>query len=317
MKKVLITITALVISLTAFAQDKKVLNDYINTFVQEKNAATERQLDFLIKLAYDDDITKLNQERETNLKKAAASYKKIDRNIFSYAGDSKLKKITLKLFNVYKDAYANMYKTTNSLYKKKNASYNDMLKYINKLNEVEENIYNIETEFDKTVQEFVVAHKAEGFNYDNSNYILLKKITLVNKHYRELFLSYFKAADLNRIFMQAVNEKNPKMTTEARKRMIDGLNKEEEKVKNIEAFNDDDKSVNSAKKLLKFYKGLAEKDYADLEALIIRYPGWSPGDVNKHNNIIKNFQKKSIKYHGSFQSDAQALIQSVVPKKLK
>ncbi|MBU0764860.1 MAG: hypothetical protein KJ607_08500 [Bacteroidetes bacterium] len=298
------------------AEEIELAKAYIEKIYEQRIAVSKKNLEYVIESVHGNDGAVLNEKRQQVVRQLDESIAIIDKKMFSHAGDAHLKNQIYKIMEQYREVYGKDYKTALRLRESRENSFDDMKKYLDAVEIAEKKIHTAETQMNRALDEFVEKYNA-GFTRDVRLEKLIEDVTGVNEYNRKILLVYFKVINMNKDFTKAFNEKNLASATKAREAMSVGTDSLLLKLEKIGPYKDDNELNSATEKLVKFYKSSAKKTYPDLEYYLQKQRSLVGKDIEKINEITKDFARHAKKVQDDFSAATGKLLQTYIPKKIE
>lgn len=254
MKKKLFSIFALLVLVSASAQDFKTPVDYLNYISKETDLISKNTWSYTQAVAHSKNAKKIDASRKLLVKSMQNSAKKISSLKNGYKGDTEYKDQLLSYLVVSENYINDEYGKIIDLQEVAEQSYDFMEAYITARDLVNQ---KINTEVQKLNANQTLFGKKYNITITEDNSELGKKMKTSNEvfnYHTQLYLIFFKVnvTDIN--LMNAVQNKDLNAIQQNASSLEiyaeDGL----EKLKTIPPYNKDASLVNATKKALDFYK---------------------------------------------------------------
>ncbi len=302
------TLFSLKFSTKIFAQNFKNASEYNNFIILQQAKIVQKSMQYVSFSVHSEDASKVEKKRAEVIKQideALANVKKMP----DFNGDKRLRDETVDVFMLSRNTYNVDFKDANSLFAKRNDSYENLQKYYQAQDKAEKKINDAMEDMKKAQMRFAERNKMQIMTSEKKD-SPFDVIGRINTYTRQIELAIFKPKKNNEIFMKAIGEK--KATENQRKNIVIEAETALTALKLMPDFNKDANYRDKAIEMVTFYRDFATKEGATMLEVsnkkeINKY------DVDSFNAAIKLYNEKSNKIINEYNAASAKIAKDNIP----
>ena len=312
MKQVTLLLFSLLLITSVFGQTDPI--EFNNALVVEQSLVTAKNLEYVSYSVHAEDYNEVERKRKEVIKQIQGSITRVTALTPPENGVT-LKGEALEVLNMYKTVFSMDFAEVTELKKDSESSYEAMERYFKAQDKVEKQLEKAGDRFEKAQERFAKKNdfkivKSEG---DDPLSEQIKKMNEVNEYTRKIFLTYFKADKAHAAFMEAMNNEEKSLDSKRRK-MESTASEAITALSKMSGFDGDKAYLESARKLMKFYKNLAQNEFADVVRVTkLKQKDLTQADVDAYNEAIQKYNEQINPLITDFNSKYDALLKKYVP----
>lgn len=309
-KALFITFQFLFFTFFVFAQkidDPGLYNDFV---VGEQRKVINKISNYTL-LSVHENSSDLATVRKDVLKQLDESIYKL-KNLSTMKGDHEFKTEAINIFELLKESFTKDFTEIDALSKSKDESFGTMQRLFQAQDKIESKIQTLGNKFLVAQSKFAKKYKI-NLKQDTEPEPLLG-ISDINKYSRQLYLEYFRVYAANADFLNALNQQQTSDIVNKRKEVINSSTIALGNISNTPKHKGDLVYKEKTYQLVVFHKNLANKEYVDLEKIILKKDTMVDKDVEAFNNIINKMNKDTQIKLDEFNAAQRDFLKKNIPK---
>lgn len=312
MKKHLLLTFAVLVAMTANAQDFKTPVDYLNYIGKETDVISKTTWNYTKAIAHSKSARKIDATRKTLIKSIQNASKKVSNLKNGYNGDTEYRDQLLAYLSISEKFINDDYGKIIDLQEVAEQSYDYMEAYITARDLVNQ---KINEEVDKLNTNQKLFAKKYNIQITEDNSALGKKMKLSNEvfnYHTQMYLIFFKVSVTDLNLSNAIQKNDLNAIQQNASSLELYANEGLEKLKTIAPYNKDASLINGTKKALEFYKKEAvemtpkvinflmlNQKVEDSKASLEKKPEKqkTKQEIDNFNNLVKEVNKEVGEYN--------------------
>ena len=311
MKSFSLFITLLFITQAGFTQTQAI--DYFDFLNQQHNDVVRQNLLFTQYSVHSDDyllVEKMRQDVISKIKSTRLNVKKRK----AFEGGLNMRNELVKVLDIYFESFNHDFDQISILKKKSKDSYEALEAYFEAEDALEEKLSAAANNFLAAQKIYAPEHHIK-LSSANENKVI-QQINAVNDYTRVIYMKEFRVSMANAYFFDALDKEDVEKMDKNRLALIKVAKEAFQHLSEMQAYKEDDRYLEAAKKLVKFYLNLGENEYIDLVGITNKSKevGLNQRDADAFNKIIQEFNENSGKLVDNFNETMNFLLRNNVPK---
>ncbi|OON69489.1 hypothetical protein [Hymenobacter sp. CRA2] len=304
-----------VTGLTAAGQTFTNPGEYNNYIVAEQRAMLKKNLRYISKAAHSDNEKKIDSKRVELIKQTELSLNKLAK-MPAYKDDKGFKEQTTEAFYQLLKVYSEDYKAVDMLAGTRTATVENMEQYF-KLQEVAEHkLQAINDSVDAAQQRFARRHGLTIGEDPEGRKLAqyMAQVSEVNAYQHKVYLAQFRTEKANALLSDALRAQDAASFEAARVQLQTDAKAALTDLAAVPAFRGKDAQYrDAAKNLVAFYAGMCEKQFVQMQQLMLRKDQLTKADVTAMNTCINQLNTGGQKFTEAYNRAGNAFMAAYIP----
>ncbi|GAB2965132.1 hypothetical protein GCM10027048_38350 [Hymenobacter coalescens] len=311
----LLTAACLGLATAASAQTFTDPGAYNNYIVAEQRAMLKKNLRYISKAAHSDNEKKIDSKRLELVKQTELSLNKLAK-LPAFKDDKGFKEQTTEAFYQLLKVYSEDYKAVDLLAATRTATVENMEQYFRLQEVAERKLQVINDSVDAAQARFARRH-GMSIGEDPEGRRLaqyMAQVSEVNAYQHQVFLGHFRIEKANAKLSDALSAQDAAGFEAARVQLLADARAALAELSAVPAFRGKDAQYrDAAKNLVSFYAGMCEKQFVQLQELMLRKDQLSKADVTAFNSCINQLNAGGQKHTEAYNRAGSAFMAAYIP----
>lgn len=284
--------------------------DYNNFIVSEQTKFLRKQLRYIKTSVYSDNKNRIEARRAEVIDQLDRSLFRLDQ-IDNYDKNSSFLDEFVVLMETIRDVYDIKYEATRELSERRASSFEAMQDYFDSFDRMDKIVNDALVKAIKAQEKFADQHKLVLGVDDEEFEEELEKTHQALKFSQDVYLLYFKVAKINAYFTDAFAAEDLPMMKRKQKELLAVTSEVSEELKAMDSFEGNLTYASTTGKLIKFYQTMAKSKYTKIIEIYEENSStedMEQTDINKLNNIIKQYNKQYEDLYDKFVKARKELL---------
>lgn len=291
------------LSFAAFSQTSDNPVEYMEYFNKRDVAMSEKYLSYMSEVAHGHRARKMEKRREELIAEIKTSLRDANK-AKPYKGDVSLRDAYRTYWDILLKVFNEDYHKIVDMEEIAEQSYDNMEMYLLAQEKAEEVLDSASNQIGPVYRAFAQTNNIKLIETDSKTNKKLRKVGLVNNHYHQLFLIFFKSHKQEAYMLDAFGKHEINGTEQNRQTLIRFAEEGLEKLKVIKPYNGDGSLITACRKVLEFHKNeatttmagqsdflLKQVEFEKLKKAIDAKPAnkRTQSDIDTYNKAVNDF----------------------------
>ena len=292
--------------------------DYNDFIVSEQTKFLKKQLRYIKTSVYSENKDRIDTRRQDVINQLDRSLYRLDQ-IDNYDKNSNFLDEFIALMETIRDVYDIKYEAAKDLSERRASSFEAMQDYFDSYDRMDKIVNDALIKAIKAQESFADQHKLVLGVDDEEFEEELEKTHKALEFSQDVYLLYFKVAKINAYFVDAFNAEDLPMMQRKQKELLAVTAEVSNKLKTMDSFEGSLAYASSTGKLVKFYQTMAKSKYTKIIKSFEEFESFDnmeQTDVNKLNNIIKQYNKQYEDLYDKFAKARKEMLKENIKRDL-